>query len=150
MSNSEVVQNREPIWETSLDSLRNRLQSPTPDPRHRLAVRPPLPDPWHPHNRNTHGATCQFKFSTDHCSALRVGCRGIRTSVHTQSSSVAQYQRIQGVYVRRNGLLAYVVALRQKDDTRCNVKSDHRLNPKGLFDISDEIHGVLQTDVKAK
>lgn len=44
----EVVQNREPIWETSLDSLRNRLQSPTPDPRHRLAVRPPLPDPWHP------------------------------------------------------------------------------------------------------
>ena len=30
-----------------------------------------------------------------------------------------------------------------KDDARCNVKSDHRLNPKCLLDISDEIHRVL-------
>jgi hypothetical protein len=30
-----------------------------------------------------------------------------------------------------------------KDDAGCNVKSDHRLNPKCLLDISDEIHRVL-------
>jgi hypothetical protein len=106
------------------------------------------------------GQLPQFKFSTDHGFAVRGGMQGHKHERANESSGVVQYQRRERVYVRRNGLLPDVVT-RGRDDHQdyrqiskhwfpfastaldCSVKSDHQLKLKCLFDIGDEICGIL-------